>query len=124
MDFTNKGTSSTPELTSEIAEAIYGEIKTHGNADLAFKAQTDSIHEPEHYKLVDKEADRIVKELNEFKNGKLLEAEESHYDEESGEKVVDKEAVYYEYTTDEDLIAQVSSDYLDVETVFNDLVKE
>lgn len=75
-------------------------------------------------KMIKKEIDRIVRELNEFKAGKLLQAEESHFDEETGEKVIDSEAVYYEYTTDEDLALQVSSDYLDVATIINDILNK
>lgn len=73
-------------------------------------------------KMIKKEIDRVVRELNEFKNGKLLQAEVSHFDEETGEKVIDSEAVYYEYTTDEDLAEQVSSDYLDVATIIEDII--
>jgi hypothetical protein len=72
-------------------------------------------------KMIKKEIDRVVRELREFKNGKLLQAEVSHFTEE-GEKVIDSEAVYYEYTTDEDLAAQVSSDYLDVMTIIEDVL--
>lgn len=74
-------------------------------------------------KMIKKEIDRVVRELREFKNGKLLQAEVSHYTEE-GEKVIDSEAVYYEYTTDEDLVEQVSSDYLDVATIINDVLNK
>jgi len=75
-------------------------------------------------KMIKKEIDRVVRELNEFKNGKLLQAEVSHFDEETGEKVIDSEAVYYEYTTDEDLASQVSSDYLDVATIIEDIINK
>ena len=124
MDFNEQPTNSTPALTAEIAGQIYNLIKEHGDADKAYKLKGDSSIDPEHFVLVDKEIDRIVKELNEFKSGKLLEAEEFHYDEETGEKVIDKEAVYYEYSTDEDLAEQVSSDYLDVATIIEDVLNK
>jgi len=122
MEIKIQPTNSTEVLTAEIAQEIYSEILAHGNADLAVKHQANSERDPENFEKVNKEADRIVKELNEFKSGKLLEAEEFHFDEESMEKVIDKEAVYYEYTTDADLIKQVSSELLDVATVLNDLM--
>ena len=119
--FNEQPTNSTPELTSEIAGQVYNLIKEHGDADKAYKLKEDSSIDPEHFTAVDKEIDRIVRELNEFKNGKLLEPEVSHYNEE-GEKVIDSEAVYYEYTTDEDLALQVSSDLLDVATIIEDII--
>ena len=122
MDFNDKPTFSTPALTAEVAQEIYALIKEHGSADKAYKEKGNSDYEPEHFDLVNKEADRIVRELREYKNGKLLQAEVSHFTED-GEKVIDSEAVYYEYTTDADLIEQISSDYLDVATIYNDLVK-
>jgi len=123
MDFNEQPTNSTPALTAGIAGQVYNLIKQLGDADKAYKLKGDSSIDPEHFSLVDKEIDRIVKELREYKAGKLLEAEEFHYDEE-GNKVVDKEAVYYEYTTDEDLALQVSSDYLDVATIIEDVLNK
>jgi hypothetical protein len=123
MDFNEQPTNSTPALTAEIAGQVYNLIKQFGNADKAYKLKGDSLIDPEHFSLVDKEIDRIVKELREYKAGKLLEAEESHFDEE-GNKVIDKEAVYYTYTTDEDLALQVSSDYLDVATIIEDVLNK
>ena len=122
MDFTPKPTTSTTPLTAEIAQTVYNLIKQFGNIDKAYKLKGDSIIDPEHFEAVDKEIDRVVRELNEFKNGKLLQAEVSHFDEETGEKVIDSEAVYYEYTTDEDLALQVSSDYLDIATIIEDII--
>jgi hypothetical protein len=121
MDFNEQPTNSTPALTAEIAGQVYNLIKEYGDADKAYKLKGDSLIDPEHFSLVDKELDRIVKELREYKAGKLLEAEESHFDEE-GNKVIDKEAVYYEYSTDEDLALQVSSEYLDVMTIIEDVL--
>lgn len=123
INFNPEPTTSTPEITSEVAQAIYTLIKTHGDADKAYKLKGNSDYEPEHFTAVDREVDRIVRELNEFKAGKLLQAEVSHIDE-SGEKVIDSEAVYYEYTTDEDLALQVSSDYLDVSLIITDIINK
>jgi len=121
VDFTTKGGNSTPELTAEIAGNIYALIKQEGNADLAFKSQESSQYEPEHFKLVDKEVDRLFKEMNKYAYGRvLLEPEEYHFDEETGEKVIDSEAVYYNLTTETDFKNQFSSDILDVNTVYND----
>ena len=121
--FKEQPTNSTTELTSEIAGQVYDLIKEYGDADKAYKLKGDSAIDPEHFVAVSNEVDRIVRELNEFKNGKLLQAEVSHYTEE-GEKVIDSEAVYYEYTTDEDLALQVSSDLLDVSTIINDILNK
>lgn len=122
MDFTIKPTNSTPEMTAEIASNAYSKIKEFGNIDLAFKAQTDSSIEPEHFVKVDNEADRLIREINSFMGGKLLSAEEFHYDEESMEKVIDKKEVRYIPTTKTDLIKQLSSDFLDVELILNDYI--
>jgi len=124
MEFKTQPTNSTPALTAEVAQEIYSLIKTYGSADRAYKDKGNSDYEPEHFSIVDKEIDRIVRELNEYKNGKLISAEVSHIDEETGEKVIDSEAVYYEYTTDEDLANQVSSDYLDVSLIITDIINK
>jgi hypothetical protein len=123
MEFNEQPTNSTPALTAEIAGQVYNLIKQFGDADKAYKLKGHSLIDPEHFSLVDKEIDRIVRELREYKAGKLLEAEEFHYDEE-GNKVIDKEAVYYTYTTDEDLALQVSSEYLDVMTIIEDVLNK
>ena len=124
MEFTEQPTNSTPALTVEVAQTIYGLIKTYGSADKAYKLKGNSDYEPEHFSIVDKEIDRLVRELNEHKNGKLISAEVSHIDEETGEKVIGQEAVYYSYTTDEDLAEQVSSDYLDVSLIITDIINK
>lgn len=123
MEFKEQPTNSTSALTAEIAGQVYNLIKEYGDADKAYKLKGDSLIDPEHFTAVDREVDRIVRELNEFKAGKLLQAEVSHIDE-SGEKVIDSEAVYYEYTTDEDLALQVSSDYLDVSLIITDIINK
>ena len=124
MDFEQQPTYSTSALTVDIAQDIYELIKTYGTADKAYKLKGNSDYEPEHFEIVDKEIDRLVRELNEYKNGKLISAEVSHIDESTGEKVIDSEAVYYEYTTDEDLANQVSSDYLDVSLIITDIINK
>jgi len=121
VEFKTAPTNSTSELTSEIASNVYSEIKSHGDADTAFKAQTDSSIDPEHFKTVNNEVDRLFSEMNKYASGNvLLEPEVSHFDEETGEKVVDSEAVYYKLTTETDFKSQFSSDYLDIAEVYND----
>ena len=122
MDFTIKPTNSTPALTAEIAQLVYNKIKEHGTADMAFKSQDDSSLEPEHFKLVNTEADRIVNELNAYKNGKIITPKVLATYDESGEVLTEEvPAVHYVYTTDKDLISQVSSDLLNVTTIYNDI---
>lgn len=121
MEYKTKPTSSIPELTSTIAKKVYSKIKEYGTADAAFKAQTDSAIEPEHFKMTNDEIDRIVKELREYASGKVIVAEESHFDEETMEKVIDVEEVRYELTTENDLVSQVDSEYLSVLDILNDI---
>lgn len=121
VDFNESPTKSTPELDSTTAQEIYALIKEHGDADKAYKNKGNSDYEPEHFKQTNDEADRLFKEMNKYASGRvLLEEEESHYDEETGEKVIDKEAVYYELTTETDFKEQFSSEYLDVNEVYYD----
>jgi len=121
MDFTIKPTNSTPELTSEVAQTIYAEIIEHGNADLAFKAQVDSAYEPEHFKLVDKEIDKLFSDMNRYSSGNVLvEPEVNHIDEITGEIIIDSPANYYILTTETDFKKQFSSDYLDISVVYGD----
>ena len=62
MEFKTQPTNSTPALTAEVAQEIYGLIKTYGSADRAYKDKGNSDYEPEHFNIVDKEIDRIVRE--------------------------------------------------------------
>lgn len=114
--------TKTEVLNKTKASEIYSMIQ--GAPELSL-AELASVQDTEYLytSLLDvkSEIDRIVRELREYKNGKLLQAEVSHFTEE-GEKVIDSEAVYYEYTTDEDLAEQVSSDYLDVMTIIEDVL--
>ena len=121
MEYTAQPTNSTPELTAVIAQAIYTKIKQYGTADSAFKNQSDSKYDPEHFEATDKEIDRIVKELNEYASGKIITPEEFHYDEETGEKIIDVEEERYVMTTETDLVAQVESELLDVKDILNDI---
>ena len=122
MDFTIKPTNSTPALTAEIAQLIYAQIKEHGNADLAFKNQVDSALEPEHFLIVDKEADGIVTEFQAKLNGSYLLENKipATYDEEGEILYEEVPAVYYKVTTEAVLKSSVESDLLDVEIVYND----
>jgi len=122
MNYTTKPTSSTPELTSTVAKAIYTLIKTHGTADNAFKAQADSLYDPEHFKAVDGEIDRIVSELNSFASGKIVTPEvPAEYDEEGNVTKEAIPAVRYQLTTESKLKSQVSSTLLNVGDILNDI---
>jgi hypothetical protein len=121
MDFRPPATTSTPVLTAQLAQAIYELIKEHGNADLAFKAQDDSAYDPEHFAAVEKEWDRVTKELREYAGGKIIEPAEYEINEETGEQELVSEEVRYELTTQSDLVAQVDSALLDVADVLNDI---
>jgi len=118
MDFNAQPTNSTPDLTAEIAGQVYVLIKQFGDADKAYKMKGDSAIDPEHFELVNKELDRIVSELYLYRNGsKLLNS--AVYDEEGN---LISEAVYYQYTTDEDLALQVTSEYLSVSIIIEDVL--
>jgi len=121
MEIKTQPTNSTPELTSEIAQAIFAKIVEYGNADKAYKSQADSAYDPEHFQAVDKEADRISAELAAYKSGSkvITPAVPAVYDEEGNVTTEAVPAVCYEYTTDEDLLSQVTSDLLDVESVYD-----
>ena len=45
MEFTEQPTNSTPALTAEVAQTIYGLIKTYGSADRAYKDKGNSDYE-------------------------------------------------------------------------------
>jgi len=121
MDFTPTATTSTPELTAEIAQEIHELIREYGTADIAYKSQANSEHEPEHFTAVEKEWDRIAKELREYASGKILEPAVYELEEETGALTLISGEVRYELTTKKDLIAQVESDLLSVEDVLNDI---
>jgi len=121
MNFNDTPTYSTPALTAEIAQEVYRLIKEFGNKNDAYTKKGNSEIDAEHFDLVDKEIDRIVGQINLYKSGSVvLDAEVSHFDDE-GVKVIDSEAVYFTYTTDEALASAIASDYLDVATIINDI---
>jgi len=97
MDFNTKPTSTTPEITQEIAQGVYLLIREYGSADLAFKSQSNSEYEPEHFGIVEKEYKRIDTEVNSIMWGK-----DSPNDEEA-------------------LIALISSKLLDVSVIVPDV---
>ena len=59
--------------------------------------------------------------ISKMKGSYLLTGEESHFDEETGEKVVDVEAVYFKPTTEVALKNSISSDLLDVDLLVTDV---
>jgi hypothetical protein len=122
MEFITQPTHSTTELTSEVAQAIYTLIKTYGSADLAFKNQPSSQYDPEHFVTVDAEGDRLIGEINTLMSGsKVITPAVPAVVGEDGEITSEAvPAVYYEPTTEADLLAQLSSGLLDVEDVLDD----
>lgn len=121
VDFKLKPTSNQTELTELDAQLIYSLIKKYGDADNAFKKKTGSDLEPQHFALVSKEVDRLFADMNKYASGNvLLDPEVSHFDEVSGEKVIDSPAVYYKLTTETDFKSQFTSDLLDVSEVYKD----
>lgn len=125
MDFTVKQTNnSTPELTKTIGNTLLNMIVQYGNSDLAFKNQPNSEYEPEHFKIIDKEIERLFKEINKLCSGTyLITPRQVHIDEETGETVVDQEAVYYTPSTKTDLKTMFESDYLDDTLVLRTFVE-
>jgi hypothetical protein len=121
VEFNEQPTSTQKTLDATDAQEIYGLIKQFGDADKAFKNKQGSDLEPQHFPMVSKEADRLFKEMSKYASGKVvITPEQSHFDEETGEKIIDQEAVYYKLTTESDFKAQFSSDYLDVAEVYSD----
>lgn len=73
------------------------------------------------FKKVINKKDRLFAEMNTYSSGnKLLSEELFHFDEETGEKVIDTPAVYYTLTTEADFKSQFESDLLDTDEVYND----
>jgi hypothetical protein len=97
-------------------QTIYDELKSFNfSVNSTWRNKGHSNTCLNEYIEVYNEVERIKQEINSLMNGKLLEAEVSHYDDE-GNKIIDSEAVYYNPTTQVDLIAQIESD-LDVADV-------
>jgi hypothetical protein len=109
--------TTAPEITPEAAAEIFELLKTRSLASA--REVHGSKYPLQFFYAVEAEFKRLQQEFTSYMGGKLLEAEVSHFDEETGEKVVDSEAVYYVPTTETDLLAQVSSDLLDIKDVLN-----
>lgn len=121
VEFNTVPTSNQKPLDATDAQEIYGLIKQYGDADKAFKNKSGSALEPQHFPTVSKEADRLFKEMNRYASGNVVVTpEQSHFDEETGEKIIDQEAEYYTLSTESDFKAQFTSDLLDVNEVYND----
>jgi hypothetical protein len=122
MEFNEQPTNSTPALTAEIAGQVYDLIKQYGDADKAYKLKGDSSIDPEHFTAVDAEGDRLIGEINTLMSGgKVITPAVPAVVGEDGEITSEAvPAVYYEPTTEANLLAQLSSDLLDVEDVLDD----
>jgi hypothetical protein len=104
-------------------QTIYDELKTFGSVNDAWKKKGHSNHSFKDYVAVADEVERVKKEINAYMSGGvLLQAEESHFDDESGEKVIDQEAVYYNPTTQTDLLEQIDTelDKADILSIMKD----
>jgi flagellar motor switch protein FliG len=113
--------STTSELTPELAAEIFDKLKTASPTTVFTDPANDSKYDWDHVQAVVDEFKQMVKEFNEWASGKVITPEESHFDEETGEKVVDVEEVRYELTTETDLISKVNSDILDSKKVLNEI---
>ena len=111
--------SDAPQITKSDAADIFELLKTRSLASA--RVASGSKYPLQFFYEVDNEFKRLQREFNEYMSGKLLTPEVSHFDEETGEKVIDTPAVYYEATTETDLLAQVSSDLLDTKKVLNEI---
>lgn len=122
INFNPEPTTSTPELTSEIAQAIYTLIKTHGDADKAYKLKGNSDYEPEHFTQTANEIERLFNEMNRYASGSVvLEAgTPATYNEEGEIETEAVEPVYFTPTTETNFKEQFSSDLLDVNIVYTD----
>lgn len=120
INFNPEPTTSTPELTSEVAQAIYALIKTHGDADKAYKLKGNSDFEPEHFTETVKEAERIFSEIAILKSGTKVMKEAVYETNEEGEQTIVSEAEYFVPENDLDILSQLSSDLLDCEQLLID----
>ena len=123
INFKQEPTFSTKEITSEIASDIYALIKTYGDADSAYKEKGNSDIEPEHFKIVNDELQRLASEISLMKSGgKILEPAYPATYKEDGE--IDEEevpAVYLDGSVKENLVPYLSSELLDINQVLTDL---
>ncbi len=121
--FKTEPTFSTPEITPEIAQAIYGMIKEYGDADSAYKSKGNSDYEPEHFEIVDKELERLVNQLNSMKSGSYIiePAYPAVYDDEGNITEEAVEAVYLDAEATDTYTNYLTSELLNVETLIADL---
>jgi len=109
--------NTVPGLTSTQAMVVYEGLKTKDANTLFLEDNIPTGHS----EAVVKEMRRLETEMVSKMNGSfLLNAEQSHYDDE-GNKVVDKEAEYFVVTTEAALKNSLSSDLLDVAVVVVDV---
>ncbi len=121
IDFNKKPTTSTPKITSKVAKEIYDLIKEYGDADKAYKMKGNSDYEPEHFKEVEIEAEKVMAEIALLKSGtKVISEAEYELDEKTGENVITKEAKYFVAKDDLDILSQLSSTLLDCEQLLED----
>jgi len=122
VDFTVKGNSGVPSLSSSEAQEVYSLIKEFGNADNAFKSQGNSAFYNKHFEIVDKEVDRLFNEMTCKLSGCFVvkEAVPPVYDED-GEVVSEGEPVeFFKVTTETAFKNSLSSDLLDTDEVYLD----
>jgi hypothetical protein len=70
LDFRKLKKAQKAEITKEQAQAVYASIKKHGTAGLAFEAGCG--HDPEHYKIVEKEVLRVFDHITKLKSGQFV----------------------------------------------------
>ena len=114
--------TKTEQITKDDGMVIYNLIKSNPSLSPAQLINIDgNNYLYTSFKEVIDEKDRLFNEFSRYASGSvLLTPEEFHFDEETGEKVIDKKAVYYTLTTETDFKAQFNSDLLDVNEVYND----
>ena len=106
-------------ITQAEAQEIFDLLKIQSLASA--REAHGSKYPLQFFYAVDNEFKRMTKEFNEWASGKVITPEESHFDEETGEKVVDVAEVRYKLTTETDLVLKVSSDILDSLDVLNEI---
>ena len=117
INYKEKPTFSTPEITPEIAQTIYGLIKKYGDADSAYKQKGNSDYEPEHF-------DKVQEELNRLGN-QILQMKSGSYVIEAGYPATEKEeavpAIYLDPEKPELFKNYLTSELLDIDTLLIDL---
>jgi len=69
INFNPEPTTSTPEITSEIAMAIYDLIKEYGDVDKAYKCKGNSDFDPEHFTQTNNELERLASLISQMQSG-------------------------------------------------------